>query len=116
MRTTIKIKRGDDESRLITLKTQSGSAFDLSEVKRVDLHAIAEGKQVLELSTTNQLIEVLDAEKGEMLIQIPHHLTQDENWKLAAYDLQLTFKNERIRTVLEGQMQLITDVTRVQNE
>lgn len=116
MRTAIRLRRGDDEIRLITLKHQSDTAFDLSDLARADLHAVADKQRVLELSTVNSLIKVINEAEGEILINIPHNLTENSEWKIADYDLQLTFSDGKIKTVLEGQIHLLQDVTRVSDE
>lgn len=113
----IKLKRGDDEQRLIELKTQVQNQlipFDLSEVARADLHAINAGKRVLELSTANGYIEILDRTLGQILLNFPHDLTQDATWLSADYDLQLTYHNGKIKTVMTGQILLSPDITNVE--
>lgn len=116
MRATIKLKRGDDELRQITLTYPSGKVLDLSTLQRADLHAVTacrKGERVLELSTENQLIEVLNATEGKLLLHFPHHLTENENWTTADYDLQLTFVDGRIKTVLSGAIALSHDITKL---
>lgn len=114
---TIKLKRGDDEQRRVELKIQTQQqfvAFDLSAVARADLHAVVMGKQVLELSTTNGQIELLDREQGQLLLTFPHILTQNATWDCADYDLQLIYRDGRVKTVLSGKILLSADVTKVE--
>lgn len=117
MRTAnIKLKRGDDEWRQITLTYPSGKVLDLSALQRADLHAVVcyqKIEKVLELSTENQLIEVLNAAEGKLLLHFPHQLTENESWTQADYDLQLTFADGRIKTVLSGQIILSHDITKL---
>ncbi|PVX40515.1 hypothetical protein C8D76_10388 [Pasteurella langaaensis DSM 22999] len=113
MKLSIRLKRGDDESRLLTLCNQDGSPFDLSDLERADLHAVAKSKEiVLSLSTTDKSIEIL--EQGQMLLTIHHSLTENQQWKIADYDLQLKFTDGRIKTIIEGQITLVHDVTKLE--
>lgn len=116
MRATIKLKRGDDELRQISLAYPSGKVLDLSSLQRADLHAVVSrptAEKVLDLSTENQLIEVLNAAEGKLLLHFPHQLTENENWTTADYDLQLTFADGRIKTVLSGAIALLHDITKL---
>lgn len=119
MRAAIKLKRGDDELRQISLAYPSGKVLDLSSLQRADLHAVVSrptAEKVLDLSTENQLIEVIDATAGKLLLHFPHSLTEDGDWVQAEYDLQLTFADGRIKTVLSGQVILSHDVTKLEQK
>lgn len=107
----IRIKRGDDGGQPVELYGLDGKPFDLSSVKRIDLHAKSVGKTVLTRSTTDDSIKVTDKKRGRFLLHFPHHLTQTARWQRAEYDLQLVFVGDLIHTVLEGYLNLSGDVT-----
>lgn len=107
----IRIKRGDDCGQPVEIVDVDGKPFDLSSVKRIDLHAKSIGKTVLTRSTTDDAIKVTDKKSGRFLLHFPHDLTQAANWQRAEYDLQLVFVGDLIHTVLEGYLNLSGDVT-----
>lgn len=92
----------------ITL-TQGGEPFDLSAVSRIDLHAKAQGKIVLKLSSVDGSIEVV---QGKIILHISHALTAGEKWSIAEYDMQL-INNGRVQTVLQGSINMTHDITEV---
>lgn len=115
----IKLKRGDDEDYLLTIieATDQGSQpLDLTHVERIDLHAKDDGERVLTLSTTDGSIERLNDASGEILLYFRHELTEKARWFSADYDVQLTFKNGRRKTVLSGRIELSHDVTRLSKD
>ena len=107
----IRIKRGDDCGQPVEIIAADGKPFDLSSVKRIDLHGKSVGKIALRLSTTDDSIKVTNKKSGRFLLHFPHHLTQTTNWQRAEYDLQLVFVGDLVHTVLEGYLNLSGDVT-----
>ena len=102
---TIKLYRGDDETRLVGIKGE----LDFPFIQRIDLHAVAKSEKVFSLSTTDKTIQIVD--EG-ILLDFTHNLTKDAEWKTADYDLQITFKDNRIKTILRGTIELTHDFTR----
>lgn len=100
----IKIYRGDDEAILVSV-----TGVDLQEVAQVDLHAVADKKAVLKLSTLDDTISITD--EG-ILLDFKHETHKDVEVKKADYDLQLTFKSGRIKTILLGVIEFTHDFTR----
>lgn len=108
----IRLYRGDDKTIRITL-TQNKQPFSLDNIARIDLHAQYQGQTVLMLSTENALIQIADKALGQILLSFPHRLTEMENWIEANFDLQLTFQDGTVKTVLGGSIQLVKDITKV---
>ncbi|WGE32606.1 hypothetical protein NYR60_03065 [Actinobacillus genomosp. 2] len=104
----LKLKRGDDHSFRLTFK-QNGAFFNLSQVARIDLQAIYRSTVVLNISTESGLIEKLS--DNSILLNIPHTLTENDQWVQAQYDLQFTFRDGKVRTVMEGNIELSHDIT-----
>lgn len=109
----MKLQRGDDEMRLIEFKQDDGSPYDLSNVARVDMHLATHSGTVLQLSTENGSIQIVDGNSGQLLLNFSHELTQNEKWISAEYDIQLTYQDGKIKTVLQGQITLLHDITKV---
>lgn len=97
--------RGDDEAFLVKVKGD----IDLNDVERIDLHARFEKKVGLKLSTTDGTIKIID---GAILLDFASHTHENAEWKKAPYDLQLTFKSGRVRTIMTGHIELTHDYTR----
>lgn len=116
----IKLKRGDDESRLVQIKHANDDdtllPFDLTDTQRADLHAKANGQIVLQLSTQDGSIEWYNRVNGELILNFSHQLHEDADWLNAEYDLQLINKQGKRKTVLSGQIVLSPDVTKVAND
>ena len=104
----IELYRGDDEQYVLSLVNDEG-VISLDNV-RFDLHAVANQKIVLELSTENNLITV---EKGEVTLHFNHNLTEQADWRVAKYDLQMTDALGKVKTVLVGKIMLTADITKI---
>lgn len=113
----IKLKRGDDEERLVEIVQQQADGsqmpFDLSNTVRADLHAKSNGKIVLQLSTEDGSIQWHSRTTGQILLIFSHSATENANWLTADYDLQLIDQHGKRKTVLTGRMELSPDVTKV---
>lgn len=113
----IKLKRGDDESLLVEVQAEQNDGtllpFDLSHTARADLHAKANGKVVLQLSTENNSIQWQNRERGQLFLDISHELTENADWLTADYDLQLIDQHSKRKTVLSGRIELSPDVTKI---
>lgn len=106
----IEIKRGDSEEKIVTFK-KGGAPFDLSVVERIDMHVKSDEKVVIKLSTKDNSIRVLNALKGQILLNITPILTATKKFELGSYDIQFIYASKRIKTVLEGNFILNSDVT-----
>ena len=113
----IKLKRGDDEQYLVQILQEnadgSQSPFDLSDTARADLHAKVGNKLELQLSTETGEIGWHNRATGELLLEFPHALTENADWLVADYDLQLIDRNDKRKTVLSGRIELSHDITKV---
>lgn len=108
----IYIYRGDHDEQLVELVwDDDGQPYDLTDIARADLTATVGGKKVLNLSTTDRSITVLDRTKGQLLLNFTPALTQQMTWRQAKYDLQLISKTKRVKTRLEGTLYLEHDIT-----
>lgn len=107
-----KFFRGDDVSYRLFFRQTNGEPVNLEGI-RLDLHAIVEGstEPQIELSTQNGSISINT--EGEVLINFAHTDTQDAEWDIANYDLQLTDIKGKRKTVLYGTIQLIPDQTQI---
>ncbi|MDY2947334.1 MAG: hypothetical protein SOS93_05835 [Mannheimia varigena] len=107
-----KFFRGDDVSYRLLFRLPNGEAVNLDGI-RLDLHAMVEGKTEpqIELSTQNGGVSINT--EGEVLINFSHADTQDVDWEIANYDLQLTDTKGKRKTVLYGTIQLIPDQTQI---
>lgn len=118
------VQQGDDEEYLvhlvhqIDLQENTYEPVDLKDIQRIDMH-IRQGKEiVLELSTENAGIEILDKTKGYILIKFKSADTQDLKPSTLMFDLQLKSNPDtgsKIRTVLKGKVCLLGDITVVKN-
>lgn len=112
--------RGDDAHRLIEIKRQIDGKLqpvDLSDIARIDLHAKANGQIVLTRSTAEEAgIEFVNRTQGQVLLRFPHALTANWQWQLAHYDLQLTYQNGQVKTVLTGMIEVSADITRLEEK
>lgn len=100
----IKLYRGDDEALLVSVK-----GVDLAEVAKIDLHAVGEKGVVFRMSTDDNTISI--TEDG-ILLDFKHDLHKDVEVKKANYDLQLTYNDGRIKTILVGTIEFTHDFTR----
>lgn len=100
----IKIYRGDDEAILVSV-----TGIDLQEVAQVDLHAVGEKGVVFRMSTDDNTISI--TEDG-ILLDFKHDLHKNVEVKKANYDLQLTYNDGRIKTILVGTIEFTHDFTR----
>lgn len=108
---TIHLIRGDDTDIIVTLLLDD-APFDLSQIARLDLHAKAQGKIVIDLSTANGGIEIVGS---EIVLHFDRALTVGKHWQQASYDLQAVI-GTKVQTVLRGTIQLTADITEVQLE
>lgn len=104
---TIRLIRGDDTDVMIRLQ-QDNAPYDLSQITRIDLHAKANGKPVIVLSTTDGSIEIAE----QIVLHIDRAMTLGAMWQQAKYDLQLTI-GTKVQTVLFGVIELVHDITEV---
>ncbi|MCK3654204.1 hypothetical protein A4G19_15835 [Pasteurellaceae bacterium Macca] len=115
-RKNIQLKQGGDISLVVKLRQRNEEGveipFDLTQVERLDLHAVSRGERVLALSSVAQNIEISDREQGVLVLHFSARSTQEAGWLEAEYDLQMMIAG-KVRTVLEGAIQLSPDVTRL---
>lgn len=104
------VRRGDSEEKLIRFK-KGGAPFDLSVVERIDMHVKVDSKVVLKISTSDNSIRILDRAGGEILLNIKPELTALKKFSTGEYDVQFIYASKRIKTVLEGDFILASDVT-----
>lgn len=107
----MKLIRGDDTDITVTL-LQDDAPFDLSQIARIDLHAKAQGRTVIKLSTTDNSIEIVG---GEIVLHFDRELTHGAMWRQADYDMQIVI-GTKVQTVLSGTIELVHDITEVQLE
>ena len=107
----MKLIRGDDTDITVTL-LQDDAPFDLSQIARIDLHAKAQGRIVIKLSTTDNSIEIVG---GEIVLHFDRELTLSAMWRQADYDMQIVI-GTKVQTVLSGTIELVHDITEVQLE
>lgn len=104
----IDLIRGDDTDIAVII-TDDSTPLTLDRISRVDLHAKAQGKIALRLSSTDGSIEMAD---GELVLHFDRHLTAGATWQQAAYDLQAVIDG-KVKTVLRGSITLTHDITEV---
>ena len=107
----MKLIRGDDTDITVTL-LQDDAPFDLSQIARIDLHAKDRSRIVIQLSTTDNSIEIVG---GEIVLHFDRALTCGALWRQAAYDMQIVI-GTKVQTVLSGTIELVHDITEVQLE
>lgn len=105
---TIRLIRGDDTDVMVSL-LQDDALFDLSQVSRIDLHAKAQGRVMINLSTTSNSIEIVD---NEIVLHFDRATTLGASWRNANYDLQVII-GTKVQTVLSGVIELTHDITEV---
>lgn len=99
--------RGDDETETLIFTDENGNPLDFTNC-RFDLHIQPKTGEKMKLSSQAQ--DILINENQVQLI-IAHRHTQNANWKQAQYDLQCTYPNGRVQTLVGGSIVLIPDVT-----
>lgn len=106
-----KFIRGDDVSYRLFFRKPDGSPVDLDGAK-LDLHLVLDyqNEPVVKLSTETGEIELDD---GVAVVHFQHKHTAQAQWGSANYDLQLTDRNGKRKTVLYGTVQIIPDQTRI---
>ncbi|MGC7561318.1 hypothetical protein [Pasteurella sp. PK-2025] len=106
----LKIKRGDTFAHRFSLFKDSENKvpFNLSDVARIDLQAIADDEVVLSLSTTNQTLILKD---NSLIMLVSKKLTERKEWETANYDVQITYNDNIVKTIFSGKITLIHDVT-----
>ena len=107
----MKIIRGDDTDITVTL-LQDNAPFDLTQIARIDLHAKTQSRIVIQLSTTDNSIEIVD---GEIVLHFDRARTRGALWRQAVYDMQVVI-GTKVQTVLSGTIELMHDITEVQLE
>ncbi|MGC6407546.1 hypothetical protein ACNO7M_02880 [Bisgaard Taxon 45] len=108
---TLKIKRGDTFVHRFSLFSESAGEkipFDLSDVDRIDLQAIADDEIVLSLSTTDSTLILKD---NYLLMLVSKKLTQGKTWEDGEYDIQVTYNDNVTKTIASGKIKLEHDVT-----
>lgn len=108
MKKNLKIIRADDTAIRLKL-TQNNEPYSLDGVERVDLHAKAKGKLVLQLSSTDDTILV---QGNEIVLNFTHAKTAKARWQYADYDVQIV-RNGKVKTILFGEIELQHDMTEV---
>ncbi|WP_424411259.1 hypothetical protein [Pasteurella sp. PK-2025] len=106
----LKIKRGDTFAHRFSLFKDSENKvpFNLSDVARIDLQAIADDEVVLSLSTTNSTLIIKD---NYLLMLVSKKLTQGKMWEDGEYDVQVTYNDNVTKTIASGKIKLEHDVT-----
>lgn len=104
----IDLIRGDDSDIIVTLIV-GDTPLDIERISRADLHAKAQGKIVLRLSSTDGSIEMTDS---ELVLHFDRQTTTGATWQQAAYDLQAII-DDKVKTVLRGTITLTHDITEV---
>ena len=107
----MKLIRGDDTDITVTL-LQDDAPFDLSQITRIDLHAKDQSRVVIQLSTTDNSIEIVGC---QIVLHFDRALTHGALWRQAAYDMQIVI-GAKVQTVLSGTIELVHDITEVQLE
>lgn len=104
----IELIRGDDTDIGVII-TDDTAPIAPERISRVDLHAKAQGKIALRLSSTDGSIELGD---GELVLHFDRYMTAGATWQQAAYDLQAII-DDKVKTVLRGTITLTHDITEV---
>lgn len=87
------------------------NGVDLSTIDRIDLHAVnKQNEHKIELSTTDNSILVEDNSIYLLFNPEKHKNVFTEKWN---YDLQLTFNNSVVKTILKGKIKVEFDYTKV---
>lgn len=105
----LKFVRGDDKRYLITLLNANGEPVKLDNIT-LDLHARVDGGDPVIMLSLGAGIELLS--DGMVAIEFSHEATQQADYDIADYDLQMTLAGKRT-TLMMGRIRLIHDITRV---
>lgn len=114
-RVNIHLNRGDDETKLIELILDNNKPYDVSQVERVDMHVKVGDLLVLEFSSLKKGLSIPNPPTGQIILDVTSDMTQDMQWSSGNYDMQLTYKDGRVRTIFGGILILKHDITRVKN-
>lgn len=105
----INLYKGDDENVIIEVIDERGKRAEFNGYRvDSDCYDMETGELIWHLSTeTGEII----TRKGEIMLQIPHHYTENADWERLVFDLQLTDPEGKIKTIAKGEMHLEADIT-----
>lgn len=102
----LEMVRGDDDGWAFDISDDAGAV--VLDVNRIDLHIKPAKGDAIKLSSETGEIKI----KGSIIyVSVSHDKTENVKWQSAQWDLQLTSKDEKVRTICGGECTLIPDVT-----
>jgi len=109
----IELIRGDDEDIDVVVSDSNGEAVDLEDVEiRFTVREDFDDEEaVIELSSEDDAITIVDPEAGTFIIHIATEITSELEIRNYVYDIEVVIDGKK-KTIASGVVSVYADVTR----